>query len=336
MKYHIFVGSTLDDLKNERKEIIRIIMEFGHIPVIADFLDDTVKNYSKLLKKIIEECDYFIALTAHKYSASDGTVLPLITEYSIAERKGIPVLALIIDDKARWKQVKKETDAALERKLNEFKAKLRTGSFQTWQNTLDLCQKTQSLLAEESIVNAQPGWTRTDRTIDAKAFNEFSRLSFENACLRRQIPLNDEDPGKLQDDQKRILKLLALNKVSLSFYYASGESWENTRQFRNIRIFKLLVPELALKKSTKEISLFLGTVLNPDLEKTVRNDYPTPSNSIKKIMTDFAVLNLVRCVNCNDGKADDEIWEITEYGRNLYSVYRIRQLEKTLAKKTEN
>jgi len=29
MKYHIFIGSTLDDLKNERKGIPRIIMALG-------------------------------------------------------------------------------------------------------------------------------------------------------------------------------------------------------------------------------------------------------------------------------------------------------------------
>jgi hypothetical protein len=71
MKYHIFIGSTLDDLKNERKELPRIVMELGHIPVMADYLDDTARNSQSLLKKTIEECDYFIALVAHKYSSSD-------------------------------------------------------------------------------------------------------------------------------------------------------------------------------------------------------------------------------------------------------------------------
>jgi len=53
MKYHIFMGSTLDDLKNERKEIPRIIMELGHIPVTAEYLDNSAKNYKQLLAKTI-------------------------------------------------------------------------------------------------------------------------------------------------------------------------------------------------------------------------------------------------------------------------------------------
>jgi hypothetical protein len=336
MKYHIFIGSTLDDLKSERKELPRIVMELGHIPVMADHLELDSRNAQMLLQKTIEECDYFIALVAHKYQKNDETVNPLLAEYSIAVKKGIPVLALIIDDKARWKPVKKETDIALIRKLNNLKAKLRDGAFETWQTTPDLCQKAQTLLAQEFTVNPQPGWVREDRAIDPSVANELSRLCSENSFLRRHYGNEDQEIiTKMQDEKKRILKLLTLNKISLSFYYASGENWENTRHFRYIRIFKLLVPELALGKSTAEISRFLGTVLNPDLDKTVRKDYPTPSNTIKKIMADFATLKLVGCISGEGGNAGDEIWEITQHGKDIFSTYRITQLEKALDKKNE-
>jgi hypothetical protein len=126
--------------------------------------------------------------------------------------------------------------------------------------------------------------------------------------------------------------VLALNKITLSFYYSTGDNWENSRQYRYIRILKLLVPELVLGKTTAEISRFLGTVLNPDLDKVVRKDYPTPSNTIKKIMADFSLLKLVKCVNGKEGSGD-EVWEITEYGKELYSAYRMRQLEKVFVKK---
>ena len=336
MKYHIFVGSTLDDLKSERKEIIRIIMELGHIPVIADYLDVDNKNSVRMLQKIIEGCDYFVALSAHKYCAADEKRFTLMPEYAIAVKKEIPVLALIIDEKARWKQTKKDTDPALVRKLNDFKAKLMKGSFQTWNTTMDLCKNAQALLTEEFIINARPGWIKADNILEPMVANELSRLSFENNILHRKLCHNDSKASlKLQDDQKKILKLLAANRVSLNFCYTTSDNWENTRQFRNIRIFKILVPELAVQKSTSEISRFLGTVLNPDLSKTVRNDYPTPSNTIKKLMADFSIFNLVRCTGIKDGKNDDEIWEITGYGRELYSLYRLRQIEKALAKKTE-
>ncbi|MDR0324371.1 MAG: DUF4062 domain-containing protein, partial [Treponema sp.] len=196
MKYHVFIGSSLDDLKNERKELFRIVMELGHIPVMADYIDSTARNAAQLLQKTIEECDYFVALVAHKYKAGgkndeNDEILPLIAECSIAVKKGIPILSLIIDEKARWKPVKKETDIEYIRKLNNFKAKLHDGPFETWQNTPDLCQKAQNLLVKQFHVNMQPGWVRADKTIQPGVANELSRLSSENSYLRRHYSNED-------------------------------------------------------------------------------------------------------------------------------------------------
>jgi hypothetical protein len=344
MKYHIFIGSTLDDLKNERKELPRIIMELGHIPVMPDYLDMPARNAEQhteqyaeqLLHKTIEECDYFIALVAHRYCAKGEKNSPLEAEYNIALKKGIPIIGLVIDEKARWKAAKKEQEPALIKKVEDFKKKLRCGPYGSWLNIPDLCLKTQNLIIQEINLNPQTGWVKADLTATPSVANEISRLSVENEQLRRQVKIESgEIVTKLREQLKHAIKVLALNKITLSFYYASGENWENTRQFRYLRIFKLLVPELALGKTTAEIARFLGTVLNPDLEKTVRKDYPTPSNTIKKIMADFSLLKLVKCINNEENSGgDDEIWEITEYGKELYSAYRMRQLEKVFTRKS--
>jgi hypothetical protein len=332
----MFIGSTLDDLKNERQELPRIIMELGHIPVMPDCLDMTEKNAGQLVKKTIEECDYFIALVAHRYSAKGEKTSALEHQCNIAIKKGIPVIALIIDEKARWKAAKKEQEPALIKKLEDFKKKLHGCRHISWLNSSDLCLKTQSLLIQEININPRTGWVKADLAASPAVANEISRLSVENEQLRHQVKIESgEIVTKLREQLKHAIKVLALNKITLSFYYASGENWENTRQFRYLRIFKLLVPELALGKTTAEISRFLGTVLNPDLEKTVRKDYPTPSNTIKKIMADFSLLKLVKCINETEGSGEDEIWEITEYGKELYSAYRMRQLEKVFVRKSE-
>jgi hypothetical protein len=327
MKYHIFIGSTLDDLKNERGEIQRIIMELGHIPVSAEYLDKTAKNYDKLLEKTIEECEYFIVVLAHKYSSAGEKFSPLETEYNIAHRKNIQILSFIIDEKARWKAAKKEKETSLVKKTEELKKRLRLGLFETWLNSSDLCQKLQSLLIQQMNIAPQNGWVRADRAVAPSVANELTRLLAENEQLKRQTKIESgEIITKLRDEMKNALKVLALNKVMLSFYYTSGENWENSRKFRYLRIFKLLVPELALGKTTAEVSRFLGTVLNPDTDKHVRKDFPTPSNTIRKIMADFTMLKLVRCKEEVSG--EDEIWETTEYGKDLYFAYRMNQLEK--------
>jgi hypothetical protein len=333
-KYHVYIGSTLDDLKNERRELPKVLMELGHIPVMADYLDFGDENNRQLIEKTIGECDYFISLVAHKYSRENEKDSPLETEYHWAVKHGVPVLGLIIDEKARWKAAKKEKNASLIRKLVDFKGELGKHPHETWQNSTDLRQKTMDILIRELNFGCRSGWVPANLAISPALANEIGRLSSENEELKKRIRLESgELVVRLREQMKHALKVMALNRVSLSFYYVNGETWENTRKFRYLRIFKLLVPELSLAKTTAEITRFLGSVLNPDLEKPVRKDYPTPSNTIKKIMADFALLKLVKCSGGTEG-SDDELWEITEYGKELYSVYRIRQLERSFEKRS--
>jgi hypothetical protein len=186
-------------------------------------------------------------------------------------------------------------------------------------------------------LNPRPGWVRGGDAVKPGVANELARLIGENEDLRGQIRAGD---GKLirrvREQMKHALKILAVNRVSLSFYYVSGDNWENTRKFRYLRIFRLLAPELTLGKTTAELSRFLGNILNPDLEKTVRKDYPTPSNTIKKIMADLSLLKLVRTTSgAAERGGDNEAWEVTEYGREVYAAYRMRQLERALKKQEE-
>jgi hypothetical protein len=170
--------------------------------------------------------------------------------------------------------------------------------------------------------------------VDPAVANQLARLGAENGELKRRLGIESGDlVGRLREEFKHAVKVLALNRVTLSFYYENGKTWENTRKFRYLRIFKVLAPELYTGKTTGDMSRFLGGVLNPDLKRAVRKDFPAPSNTVKKIMADLSLLRLVRCAGGRSGEgADGELWEITEYGKELYAVYRMRQLERPIEK----
>jgi len=361
MKYHIFIGSTFDDLKNERREIQRIIMELGHIPISTEYLDSTSKNYKKLLEKTVEECDFFIAVIANMYAPKGVKISPLETECNLAEKNNIPVISFLKEEKLRSagrsaghstagsktsksarstagsSAAKKEKGAGPDKKLEALKKRLGKGISDTWLDSADLRRKLQTQLIQQINLTPSNGWVRADQTFAPSVANELSRLSTENEQLRHQIKIDSNDiVARLRVQMKNTFKVLAVNKVILSFYYEPGNKWENNRSFRYLRIFKLLVPELAMGKTTAEISHFLGAALNPDPDKTVRKDHPTPPNTVKKIMADLSLLKLFRCKNKNEGvnasPSDNDIWEITEYGRELYSAYRMRQLNKALGR----
>ena len=331
-KYLVYISSTLDDLKAERRESIRIVTELGAVPVTMDAFDITKEEDRKIINKAIEECDYFLNLTAHKGGEEAGKSFALELEYSHAVKMEVPVLALIIGEKARWKESKKEKNASVKKALEAFKKKLEGHVHDTWINIGDLKQKALMLLSREMNLNPRRGWVPSTEAVEPSVANELARLLRENEIMRNQIRMEDTDfAKKVREQIKNTLKVMAANRISLSFYYVDGENWENTRVFRYLKLFRLLTPELTTPKTVADISRFLANILNPDLGKTVRKDFPTPSNTIKKIMADLALLKLARC----SGSGDNEAWELTEYGKEVFAVLRLRQMRKHLTKNKE-
>jgi hypothetical protein len=327
-KYHIFVSSTADDLKNERQALCRIIFELGHIPICADSLDITEKAGWRIIKKNIADSDYFISLVAHRYGqlpeGLGGRAGSAEIEYAQAIRARVPVLALIIADKARWKDAKKDKERKLVGALNEFKEKLRSHPYAEWLNMQDLNQNARELLSRELALNPAGAWVPGSEQAAPETANALGRLMADNEELRRRLALCGAGRTRRQKGARRALEALAANRISLSFFYSDGENWENTIECRFLRLFKLLVPELYLGKSTSELSGFLGGILNPDLSRVVRKEYPTPSNTIKKIMADLHSLRLVQYIS----SGSEEVWQISDYGKELYSLYRLRQLDR--------
>jgi hypothetical protein len=329
-KYHVFISSTTDDLKSERHALCRIIFETGHTPICMDSVDITEKDGWRIIKQNIAESDYFVSLVAHRYGLLPeklgGKMSSTEIEYAQAVRSRVPVLALIIDGKARWKAAKKDDAPDLVAALNEFKEKLKSHPHAEWLNMQDLKQNARELFGRETALNPRDGWVPGSERASPETANALGRLIAENDKLHRRIAVRGGAGGRLQKRIRRILELLAANRVSLSFFYTEGENWENTIECGFLKIFRLLAPELYLGKSSSEISRFLGNVLNPDLSRFIRRDFPTPSNTIKKIMADFHSLRLVQYI----GNTSEEVWQISDYGKEIYSLYRQRQLDKTV------
>lgn len=72
-KYQIFISSTFDDLKEERSQVIKAILEMGHIPVGMEMFSAADEEQWKLIARQIDETDYYVVIVGHRYgSMIDG------------------------------------------------------------------------------------------------------------------------------------------------------------------------------------------------------------------------------------------------------------------------
>jgi hypothetical protein len=319
-KYQIFLSSTYEDLKSERQQSIKAILEMGHIPVGMEMFSASDESQWQLIKRQIDDCDYYVVIVAHRYGSLEKDISYTEKEYNYAVEIGVPVIGFIISDKARWPKSKMDLDPNIIAKLDSFKQKIKGKIIDYWSNTQDLKSKVSISLIKQMNLITRTGWVKASNLSEAEILNEISRLSKENSELRLQIQSEIQSDLQKEEDKKyKTIELLTINKIKIGFFYTGGVTWENHKKFSYYYIFNLVAPELQFGKTTEQLCYFIGTLINPDSQRKLRSSYPTPANHIKKIMTDFLIMNLVVTINPskNDGS---EIWEITPFGKEVYGI----------------
>ena len=119
-KYQIFVSSTYEDLKKERDQVIKAILEMGHIPVGMEMFSAADEQQWEIIKKQIDESDYYVVIVAHRYGSMDGEVSFTEKEYDYAVSKDIPVLGFVIEPEVEWPENWKENNSTISGRARGF------------------------------------------------------------------------------------------------------------------------------------------------------------------------------------------------------------------------
>lgn len=332
-KYQIFVSSTYEDLKTERQQAIKAILEMGHIPVGMEMFSAGDETQWQLIKRQISDCDYYIVIAAHRYGSMDGDISYTEKEYNFAVESGVPTIGFIINEKARWPKTKIDMEQDKIMRLALFKQRIQQKVVSYWSNSLELKSNVSISLINQMNLTPRPGWAKAGSGSSPEALNEISRLSKENSELRSKIKLESEiESIREEKNIEKIEKLLELNSIFIGFMYEKSRQWENGTLVTYSKIFDLLAPELQIgSQDIKRVCHFLGIVLNPTTERKVRSSYPVGRNKIRRIMNDLMIMGLVKVANLsnNDGI---EFYEITDLGKTIYIKNRMRMLENNYPK----
>jgi hypothetical protein len=100
-KYQVFVSSTYEDLKEEREQVLKAILEMGHIPVGMELFSAGDEQQWELIKRQIDDSDYYVVVIAHRYGSRDGNISYTEKEYDYAVSEKIPILGFVTSDEAK-------------------------------------------------------------------------------------------------------------------------------------------------------------------------------------------------------------------------------------------
>jgi hypothetical protein len=329
-KYQVFVSSTYQDLREERDLVIKAILEMGHIPVGMEMFSAADEEQWNIIKKQIDQSDYYIVIVAHRYGSCDESGTSFTEkEYDYAVKKGLPTLGFVIEEKVSWPHNKCETDKNALQKLGVFKEKIRQKPVSFWKNGEDLYGCCSIALMKSFNAYPREGWVRASQAQDSAASRELVRLSAENAALRTRLAGYEA----LADEQlamQKTLELMRNNTINISFRKKGVADWQSGKTVTLYQVFEVLAPELQVEFPLTGISRYLGThVLRIPFDQ-LATTWPTPRNTIRLFLADLAALDCVVPSSRKKLVSDtDEYWSLSDFGTKLLAQMRRRRLEQT-------
>lgn len=98
-RYQVFVSSTYEDLREERQEVIQALLELDSIPAGMELFPAADDDQWTLIKKVIDDCDYYIVIVGGRYGSISSTGISYTQmEYQYAVQQGKPVIGFIHKD----------------------------------------------------------------------------------------------------------------------------------------------------------------------------------------------------------------------------------------------
>ena len=75
-KYQVFISSTYTDLKQERMAVTQCLLDNDCIPVGMEQFPASGMSQMDYIKKMLDDCDYYILILAGRYGVSVGRFSP--------------------------------------------------------------------------------------------------------------------------------------------------------------------------------------------------------------------------------------------------------------------
>ena len=96
VRYQVFVSSTYEDLREERQQATQAVLETSCFPSGMELFPASDDTQWELIKRVIEESDYYVVIVAGRYGSLGGEGISYTEmEYDYAIEKGIPVLGFV-------------------------------------------------------------------------------------------------------------------------------------------------------------------------------------------------------------------------------------------------
>jgi DNA-binding HxlR family transcriptional regulator len=328
-KFQIFVSSTYEDLKLERDQVIKAILEMGHIPVGMEMFSAADDQQWDIIKKQIDESDYYVVLVAHRYGSMEGETSYTEKEYDYAISKKVPVLGFVLDSSVDWPNEWIENNRDIRKRLELFRTKVSSKMVSFWKSPDDLYGRAGIALMKSFASNPREGWVRASEANTSEMTAEITRLSRENGQLRARIEADIRTT--VDAHEQKINELIDGLRRNVRYIYVwrkASAGWGEPISTNLCTVFEVFAQDLIDEGTNNTL---MASLAFHHVGQDYRMHYPIPSNYLKAFIADLAALDLLASSKKRHSVQDTHTyWSLTELGREVHSRIRKNEILKGL------
>lgn len=321
-KYQVFISSTYNDLIEERKKILEVLLMADCIPAGMEAFVATDNEQFEVIKKVIDLCDYYVLIIGQRYgSINEATGISYTEmEYEYAKQQGIPVLVFAIDSSVELPEEKRETDPIKIDKLKSFRAKaLNNRLASMWKDGGDLAGKVAISIMQAKTEIVRPGWQRAVDYDEASLRKQIMELTKENQELEISLEVANEKIKSLTTYDNLAFEnyeyIIKYSYIVRRGHTVSGlprhEEKSSSVTLKLTKIFEKIAIEM-LEISVSEVDIRNTICRLIDSTKTVFLD---DEQIIKRILNQLKELQLIECVKRINNQ--QLYWGLTSKGKKL-------------------
>jgi hypothetical protein len=180
VRYQVFVSSTYEDLRAERQQTTQAILEAGCFPSGMELFPASDDTQWELIKRVIEESDYYIVIVAGRYGSlgpEDNSYTEM--EYDYAVERGIPVLGFVRENVGDIPFDSTEKTDKGRKKLEAFRQKVLSRTCRKYSSAPELGMAVMKSLIAEARIRPRTRWIRADQARSEDDVQRERKLSDE-------------------------------------------------------------------------------------------------------------------------------------------------------------
>jgi hypothetical protein len=314
-KFQVFVSSTYTDLIQERQDTLKSILDLGHIPSGMEGFFAADQEQLSYIRKIIDECDYYILIIAGRYGSIDETGVSYTeTEYDYAVGKGITVLAFIHNDIASLPTAKVDTDPDTSQRLTLFKERVSQKRLVSFWNTREQL-RSNIIISLSKAIGEKPGigWVRGNSVAAEDILSQLNDFRTEVERLRLE---NDDLKSQMVPKVDNIATLNETFKIRYSYYDDDGRDKRNRIiDISWAEIFKIIGPSFFSPHQQGTIELSLKGEIRHRMGRSPRSlvIFDGDIDTIKIQMAAYGFMTIYSGQSVQGGVS--EYMQLTEFGK---------------------